>query len=91
MKHTWWPMKHSSSIVTPSQMNVCELNLAAGPHPGVLLDLHERADLGHLADRTAVQVDQIGVDDRHAIAQHHVLRYWHFTTPFTSSYGGVFV
>src|SRR5205807_8632915 len=30
-KQTWWPMKQSSSMVTPSQMKVCELTLQRAP------------------------------------------------------------
>ena len=59
MNITPWPMKTSSSIVTPSQMNVWLEILQRRPTRGVLLDLDERADLGFVADLAAVEIDEL--------------------------------
>ena len=54
---TPWPMKTSSSIVTPSQMK-CAKRSCSARRSRALLDLHERADLGVVADRASVKIDQ---------------------------------
>ena len=59
MNITPWPMKTSSSMVTPSQMKVWLEILQLRPIAGVLLDLDKGADLGVVADLAAVQVDEL--------------------------------
>ena len=60
---TPWPTNTPSSIVTPSQMKVWLEILQLRPIDGALLDLDERADPRAVADRAAIEVDQIGVVD----------------------------
>jgi len=38
-------------------------DLAAAAHLGVLLDLHERSDLGLVADVAAIQIDELPEHD----------------------------
>ena len=63
MNITPWPMNTSSSIVTPSQMKVWDEILQRAPIMAVLLDLDEGADFRPVADRTPVQIHEIGVGD----------------------------
>ena len=60
---TPWPTNTPSSSVTPSQMNVWLEILQWRPIDGVPLNLDERADPRSVADRAAVQVDQIRLMD----------------------------
>ena len=52
-------------------------NLAATSDEGVLLNLNERSDFCIVAKRTAVEIDQIGLEDSDSATQDNVGRYWH--------------
>ena len=85
MNITPWPTNTSSSIVTPSQMKVCDEILQRRPTDRVLLDLDERADLRVVADAAPVEVDEVAMEDDHAFAEDHVWGYWHVVGTALSS------
>ena len=58
MNVTPCPMKTSSSIVTPSQINVWLEILQLLADRRVLLNFDKRADLGSVADFAAIEVDE---------------------------------
>jgi hypothetical protein len=70
MNITPWPMKHSSSIVTPSQMKGVALDLAPLADVGALLDLDKRPDARAVIDATAVEIDER--EDLDVLAEHDI-------------------
>jgi hypothetical protein len=52
-------------------------NLAPASDEGVLLNLNERSDFGVVAERAAVEIDQIWLEDLDSTTQDNVGRNWH--------------
>ena len=73
-------MKTSSSMTTPSQMNVCEEILHRSPDSRILLDFDKRANLGFLANCASVQVDQRGLKDAYVFSQANRIGNRHYRT-----------
>src|SRR5690606_8836582 len=49
--------------------------LAVLANTGVLLDFHEAADATVPADRAAVEIDEVGLEDHHALTHRHLLHH----------------